>query len=101
MPPATPPKKAPIVKASTFERVVLTPMDSAAISSSRTAMASRPWRERTKLRISMTEPTVRTKNHVQSMYCGTGDSPAAPLVNSKFCSRMRMISAMPRVAMAR
>ncbi len=45
MPPATPPKLAPMAKASSFSRVVSMPVARAAISSSRTASQARPMRE--------------------------------------------------------
>ena len=45
MPPATPPKDAPIAKASSFMRVVLMPIARAATSSSRIASQARPMRE--------------------------------------------------------
>ena len=45
MPPATPPKLAPIAKARSLMRVVLIPIARAAVSSSRTASQARPMRE--------------------------------------------------------
>src|SRR5690349_1297778 len=45
MPPATPPKLAPIANASSFRRVVLMPIARAATSSSRIASQARPMRE--------------------------------------------------------
>ena len=45
MPPAMPPKEAPMAKARSFMRVVLMPMERAAISSSRIASQARPMRE--------------------------------------------------------
>ena len=44
--PATPPKEAPIAKASSFMLRVLMPIALAAISSSRIAIQARPMRER-------------------------------------------------------
>jgi len=95
------PKKAPTLNASVFAWVERTPMDSAAISSSRTAMQSRPCRESRKLLISTIVPAVSTNSQFQLTNCGMPERPAAPLLNSKLSSSTRMISAMPNVAMAR
>jgi hypothetical protein len=51
MPPATPPKDAPMANASSFMRVVLIPIARAAISSSRIASQARPMRESCKRRL--------------------------------------------------
>ena len=52
--PATPAKLAPSAKASSFVRTVLTPIISAAVSSSRMAIQARPMREYWRLRATRT-----------------------------------------------
>ena len=88
-------------KAVTLYFVVLTPMDSAAISSSRTEMQARPGEELRKLRSRTRVPAVKRKSQFQLTNCGKKERPAAPFVISRFRKTTRMISAMPSVAMAR
>ncbi len=76
-------------------------MDSAAISSSRMEMQALPWEDRIKLFIRTTDAAVNIKSQVQFVNRGIPFNPAAPLVISKLRNITRMISAMPRVAMAR
>ena len=58
MPPATPPKLAPMAKASSFRLRVSMPMARAAISSSRIASQARPMREFCSRRLTRMMPSV-------------------------------------------
>ncbi len=58
MPPASPPKLAPMAKARSFRLRVLMPMARAATSSSRIASQARPMREFCKRRFTTMMPTV-------------------------------------------
>ena len=58
--PATPAKLAPRANARSFVRTVLTPIISAAVSSSRMAPQARPIRDRSRLRA--TTMAIRTRN---------------------------------------
>ena len=61
MPPATPPKLAPMAKARSFMLRVLMPMARAAISSSRIASQARPMREFCRRRLTtITASTTRS-----------------------------------------
>ena len=93
---------APSVNAITLTRVTLTPMDSEAISSSRTESVARPDGELMKFRIRMIITTAKMKVIPQSVKRIIPDKPAAPLVKSPpFMIKIRMISETPSVAMAK
>ena len=93
---------APSVKAITLTRVTLTPIDSEAISSSRTDKVARPDGELIKFKISMMTSTAKMKVMPQLVNRTIPDNPAAPLVRSPpFIIKIRMISDTPNVAIAR
>ena len=68
-------KNAPMAKAITLYLVVLIPMDSAAISSSRMEMQALPWEDRIKLFIRTTDAAVNIKSQVQFVNRGIPFNP--------------------------
>ena len=104
MPPLTPAKKEEITKLSSFVLNRLMPIASAAISSSRTALNIRPKDEliRSTMRPMQTTVSASTWNKLEKP--GMDLRPYEPFVMVSSCGAeisARMISAKPRVAIAR
>lgn len=81
--------------------VVLTPIASAAISFSRTAIQERPYLELTKFLMKNNVNNIIKNTHGKVVLCGIPLKPAAPPTYSIFMITIRMISPKPNVAIAK
>ncbi len=104
------PRSAPPIPAMKLETTKLTiltcatsmPIERAAISSSRTALSERPYAERMSANMKMIDSAAKDQTTQVVEYFGKPLSPSAPFVSPcAFVMSTRMISAKPRVAIAR
>lgn len=91
----------PVTNAITLYFVVLIPIASLAISSSRIDKQALPGAECVKLQTTRIAITAHTNNNGNVVNLGIPFNPAAPFVISIFCTRIRTISAKPKVAIAK